>query len=81
MVALLLALVVIPTVVIVSALVMGLRRDRRAGQGSRAPQRETTLAAHAWVSGFTANQRVAHLEERVRRLEHLAHEHGRQHLP
>jgi hypothetical protein len=77
MTALLLAFVVIPAVVIVTALAIGLGRDRRP----RAPERETVLAAHAWFGGVTANQRVARLEERVRRLELLAHEHGRQHLP
>ena len=84
MVALLLALVVIPMVVIVSALVIGLRRDRREAALRRAavvPGRDALLATQAWVGSLTANQRLAHLEERVRRLEILADERGRQHLP
>jgi hypothetical protein len=77
---LVLAHVVIPVVVIGSVLatVAGRERRRVLGVLNEALRHVRLIAGQAWNAALVANARVANLEERVRHLERVAHDHGRE---
>ena len=80
MVELALTLVVVPVLVIGVVLAMATRRERRAALAylTEAVRHLYLIAGQAWNAALVANARVANLEERVRHLERVAHDHGRE---
>jgi len=73
-------LVVVPLVIIGLVLAVAGRHERRAVIASlaEAVRHLRLIAGQAWNAALVANARVANLEERVRVLERVTHDHGRE---
>jgi hypothetical protein len=75
--------VVIPAAVIGTVLVAVAWRERGRTLAAlaRSLEHARLIAAHAWNAALLANGRLANLEDRVRNLERVAHDHGRERQP